>query len=328
VTVVQAPLPGAPKAPGRGAARRRQRAIAAAAERRAPGGGGGARSGGSAARLVVSSAVLTLAASLLGYAVWITFLSHLYYDRVQHDAYASFRAELAQAIAPTGPTNPANSKQLLAPGSPVAVLTIPEIGLKAVVLEGTSGSVLEGGPGHLRDTQLPGQVGFSEIMGRRAAYGGPFARLSSLSPGQLFTVTTGQGVFRYRVIDLRRAGDPIPRFSARQGWLILATADGPAFAPSGVLRVDANLISRPQPTPTMVVSAAEIGPGELALGTDSLAWVPLVLWGQGLVLAAIGLSWLAARWSRWQTWVVAVPVLSYLGLAVADQVTRLLPDLM
>jgi hypothetical protein len=152
--------------------------------------------------------------------------------------------------------------------------------------------------------------------------------LSSLSPGQIFSVTTGQGVFRYRVIDVRRAGDPVPRFTASQGWLILATADGPAFAPSGVLRVDANLISRPQPAPTMVVSGADIGPSELAMGTDSLAWVPLVLWGQGLVLMAMGLSWLAAHWSRWQTWLVAVPVLGYFGLAVADEVTRLLPNLM
>jgi len=266
--------------------------------------------------------------SLLGFAAWFTFVSHLYYDRVQHDAYASFRADLAQAIAPTGPTDPNNASKLLAPGSPVAILNIPEIGLNAVVLEGTSGEVLEGGPGHLRDTQLPGQVGLSEILARRATYGGPFARLSSLSPGQVFSVTTGQGIFRYRVLDIRRAGDPVPRFSSNQGWLILATADGPAFAPTGVVRVDANLMSKPKPAPAMVVSSADIGPSELALGADTIAWVPLVLWGQALVLAAIGLSWIAAHWNRWQTWVVAVPVLGYLGLAVADQITRLLPNLM
>jgi hypothetical protein len=95
-----------------------------------------------------------------------------------------------------------------------------------------------------------------------------------------------------------------------------------------VLRVDANLISKPQPAPAMVISAADIGPGELALGTDTVAWVQLVLWGQGLVLAAVGVSLLGSRWSRSQTWAVAVPVLSYFGLEVADQVTRLLPNLM
>jgi sortase A len=165
-------------------------------------------------------------------------------------------------------------------------------------------------------------------MGRRATYGGPFARLSSLSPGQLFSVTTGQGVSRYRVLDVRRAGDPAPPVYSGQGRLILVTADGPAYAPTGVLRVDANLISKPQQAPAMVISASEISPGEEAMGTDAVAWVPLVLWGQCLVLAAIALSWLAAQWGRWQTWIVAVPVLGYLGLAVADQVARLLPNLL
>jgi hypothetical protein len=254
--------------------------------------------------------------------------SRLYYDRVQHDDYANFRAALAQALAPTGPTDPNNSKNLLAPGSPVAVLSIPEIGLNAVVLEGTSSDVLEGGPGHLRDTQLPGQAGYSEIYGRRASYGGPFARLSSLYPGAIFTVTTGQGVTRYRVLDIRRAGDVVPPITPGVGRLVLATADGPPFAPTGVLRVDADTITAPKSAPAMVVTSAEISPSELLFGTESIAWVPLVLWGQGLVLAAAGISWLRSQWGRWQTWTVAVPVLAYFGLAVADQIARLLPNLM
>jgi LPXTG-site transpeptidase (sortase) family protein len=254
--------------------------------------------------------------------------SQLYYDRVQHDSYASFRAELGQATAPTGPTDPAHPKKLLALGAPVAVLSIPEIGLHAVVLEGTTSDVLEGGPGHLRDTQLPGQAGLSEIMGRRAAYGGPFARLSSLSPGDIFSVTTGQGVTRYRVLDVRRAGDLEPLLTPGKARLILATADGPPFAPTGVLRVDADTVSAPQPAPAMVISTADVGPSELVFGTEPIAWVSLVLWGQGLVVAAAGIGWLGSRWGRWQAWVVAVPLLGFFGLEVADQVARLLPNLM
>jgi len=283
---------------------------------------------GAAARLVVSTAALILGASLLGFAAWLAVGSRLYYDRVQYDDYANFRASLAQAIAPTGPTNPVNPKQLLTPGTPVAVLTIPQIGLNAVVLEGTSSQVLEGGPGHLRDTVLPGQAGLSEIMGRRAAYGGPFARISSLTPGSIFSVTTGQGVSRYRVLDVRRAGDPVPPFTPGGGRLVLATADGPPYASTGVLRVDANLISKPNPAPAMVVSGADIAPSEDVFGTEPLAWVPLVLWLQGLVIAAVAVSWIGSRWGRWQTWTVALPVLGYFGLAVADQVSRLLPNLM
>jgi sortase A len=305
----------------------------------APGGGAGylgtpgpsqpqARQEGAASRFVVSTAVMILGAALVGFCAWMIGGSRLYYDRVQHNAYADFRAELAQQTAPTGPTDPANPNKLLASGTTVAVLSIPAIGLTTVVREGTSGQVLEGGPGHLRDTQLPGQAGYSEIFGRRAAYGGPFARMSSLTPGAIITVVTGQGVTRYRVLDVRRAGDVVPALVPGQGRLVLATADGPPYAPTGVLRVDADTITTPKPAPAMVVAASDIGSSELLFGTESIAWVPLVLWGQGLVLAAAGISWLGSRWGRWQTWTVAVPVLGYFGLGVADQVARLLPNVM
>jgi sortase A len=315
MTVAQVPQPGAVGAPGLGTP---QPGTAVAARKR--------RAGTAVPRHVLSTAVITLGITLLGFAAWFMAGSQLYYDRVQHDDYATFRSELEQATAPTGPTNPANPKQLLPPGSPVAVLKIPEIGLSAVVLEGTTSLVLEGGPGHLRDTQLPGQVGVSEILGRRAAYGGPFARLSSISPGAIFTVITGQGVSRYKVLDVRRAGQLEPPVAAGQGRLILATADGPPFAPTGVVRVDAQLISKPQPAPAMVVTS--LAPSEQALGTEPVAWVSLVLWGQALVVAAVVMSWINARWSRWQTWIVAVPVIGFLGMVVADQVARLLPNLM
>jgi LPXTG-site transpeptidase (sortase) family protein len=319
MTVTQSPSPGAADAPGSAAQGGTSPPLQPrrTSTRRA-----------SAARLVTSTVLLTLGATLLGFAAWFGFGSRLYYDRVQHDDYASFRAELAQATAPTGPTDPANPKKLLAAGTPVAVLSIPEIGLNAVVLEGTSGGVLEGGPGLLRDTQLPGQAGLSEIFGREFSYGGPFGDLSRLSPGAIFSVTTGQGVTRYRVLDVRRAGDLDPPLTPGKGRLVLTTADGTPFAPSGVLRVDANTVTAPKATPAMVVSTADIAPSELALGTQPVESFPLVLWSQGLVVAAIAISWLGLRWGRWQTWTVAVPVLGYFGLEVADQLARLLPNLM
>ena len=317
MTVVQSPPPGPAGSPGGGDS---------GADSSQPKPRSSARRG--RARLAASTLVLSLSACLLGFAAWMTVGSRLYYDRVQHNDYASFRTELAQATAPTGPTDPADVKKLLPPGTPVAVLSIPEIGLNAVVLQGTTSDVLEGGPGHLRDTAMPGQAGVSEILGRRAAYGGPFARLSSLSPGAVFSVTTGQGVTRYRVLDVRRAGDPVPVLTSGKGRLILGTADGPPFAPTGVVWVDADTVTAPRPTPAMVISASDMSPSELAFGTETGVWLPLVLWGEGLLLAALAITWLRSHWGRWQTWTVAVPVLGYLGLGVADQVARLLPNLM
>lgn len=271
---------------------------------------------------------MILACCLLGFGLWLAFLSGLRYDHAQHNAYANFRVELAEATAPTGPTDPANPQQLLASGAPVAVLSIPAIGVNAVVFQGTSPQILENGPGHLRDSQLPGQPGVSVIFGRLTAFGGPFGKLGTLSPGDPISVITGQGVATYKVLDLRRGGDPAPAPpAAGAGRLILVTADGTPFAPTGVLRVDADLTSAPFSAPTMILGAANLSPGENVLGTDAIAWVPIVLWGQGLLAMATATGWLWRRWGSWQTWIVAFPVLAFFGINVANEVARLLPNL-
>ncbi len=281
------------------------------------------------ARQVAGTTVIILSVVLLGFGLWLAFFSKLHYDRAQHTAYADFRYELANAIAPTGPTDPNATPDpnkppvLLAPGSAVAVLAIPAIGLNAVVFQGTSPQVTEA------VTPMPGQPGISVIMGRSTAFGGPFSRLATLAPGDAITTTTGQGVATYTVLDLRRAGDPAPPPpDAGAGRLILATADGQPFAPAGVLWVDANLTSKPFQEPAMILTQANLSPGENVLGTDSLAWVPIVLWGQILLAAATVAGWLWRRWGTWQTWIVALPVLGYLGVNVANEVARLLPNMM
>ena len=329
MTSVSAPAPEVPSAPDPGVEPAGQSSPSPqASQRRRP------VSTGALVRRGIGSAILILAACLLGFVAWLAFLSKLHYERAQHSAYDALRIALAQGTAPVGPTQVVNPNQNNSPselvplGTPVALLSIPRMGLRAVVLQGTTGSVLENGPGHLRDTQMPGQVGISVIMGRRAAYGGPFSKLSMLNPGDPITVVTGQTVAQFTVLDLRRGGDPSPPPPATgQSRLILVTADGAPFAPSGMLYVDADLTSKPQPAPPMVLSAADLAPSENAMGTETQAWLPIVLWGQLLLLVTLALSWLWIRWGKWQTWVIALPVLGYLVLSVADEVTRLLPNL-
>jgi sortase A len=268
-----------------------------------------------------------LAVLLLGLVANLALLSQLRYERTQQVAYADFRAELANATAPVSQRGV--DGQLLEPGTAVAVLEIPAVGLRSVVFEGTSADVLMSGPGHRRDTVLPGQIGTSVIMGRQAAYGGPFGALWRLEAGDLITVTTGQGHNSFRVIGVRRPGDPVPLpAEVASGRLTLVTADGTRFLPTDLLRVDAELITPVQQTPARVFGARSLPPAEQALATDRQAWTPLVFWGQGLLLAALAVTWLRARWDRWQAWIVGVPVLIALGIPVADQVARLLPNLL
>ncbi|WP_351236205.1 sortase [Streptomyces sp. NPDC002133] len=273
------------------------------------------------------TALSILAALLLGFVVDAGLVGQLRHARDQQVDYADFRNALANGTAPVGRSEGGGTAA--APGDPVALLEIPALGLREVVGEGTTAEDLGRGPGHRRDTPLPGQAGVSVVMGRQAAYGGPFGRLGELSTGDRFTVTTGQGKHTYRVIGPRRAGDPQPPAPAEGGGrLTLITADGTPFMPRGILRLDADLVSDVQPTPAPALPPGALPEDETAMATQQAAWLPLVLWGQCLVLAAAGLAWAHARWGRPHTWVVGVPLLGALGLAVADQAVLLLPNLL
>ena len=275
----------------------------------------------------LGASLLILAITALGFVAWVGLFSTLHYDKAQLNAYDALRLELANGTAANGPTVPSHPAQLLPMGAPVAVLSIPAIGLRTVILQGTTSSVLEDGPGHLRDTVMPGQAGISVILGRHTAYGGPFGGLASLVPGDPITVVTGQAVNTYKVIDLRRAGDPLPPALANgAGRMTLVTADGAPLEPSGILYVDAGETSKPQPSPGVVLSQY-LSSTENAMTTETQAWLPIVLWGQLLVLVAFALSWLWTAWGKWQTWVIAVPAIGFLVLVIADQAARLLPNL-
>src|SRR5262249_3890372 len=113
----------------------------------------------------------------------------------------------------------------------------------------------------------------------RAGYSGPFGEISTLSVGDEIRVVTGQGAHGYRVTGVRRAGSPQPtELSKGEGRLTLVTADGPAFLPSDVLRVDAQLTTPAFPSagapPAMAVRDAE-----QPMASDGSAIVPLVAWG-------------------------------------------------
>ncbi|WP_433530886.1 sortase domain-containing protein [Micromonospora sp. CA-263727] len=286
---------------------------------------------------VPGTALSILAVLALGMVLHLTVVSQLQYQRNQQTAFADFRSELAQGTAPVSQyridyrEDPEGREMLVAPGSPVALLHIPRIGLDAVVFEGTSADVLRSGPGHRRDSVLPGQRGTSVIMGRRAAYGGPFRDLELLMPGDVIRVTTGQSENRheYVVTGIRHPGDPVPDPPAADGGrLTLITALGTEFMPTDVMWVDADLASDVQPTPARRFTAAALPPAELAMGTDPDAWTPVMLWAQALLFTVLAVTYLRNRWGGWQAWIAGGPLLAALGCAACDQAVRLLPNLL
>lgn len=237
--------------------------------------------------------------------------------------YSDLRESLAEGTAPTGGA--------IDPGTPVALLTVPRIKMNEVVVEGTAAEDLRSGPGHRRDTPLPGQAGTSVVFGRTVMFGGPFLQIRSLAQGDVITVTTGQGTFNYAVDDVRREGDPLPDPVAAGGARItLISAEGVSWrdgwAPDRMLYVDATMQGKPAADPggrPTIIPAQE-----KAMASDQSAWTPLVLWLQVLAVGAFGAAWALARWGTAQAWLTFVPVILVGLWGSCDSFLQLLPNVM
>lgn len=268
--------------------------------------------------------VLILSLTLL---VQLSVVSAAQHSAAQQRAFDDFRGKLATGTAPIGPTDA--DGHLLLIGTSVAYLEIPSIGVHQVIGEGTTPGALFNGPGHRRDTPLPGQIGTSVVLGRRAAFGGPFADIDGLSKGDKITVTTGQGIFHFQVLGVRHEGDPNPASpdtgSAR---LVLATAAGTPFLPNAVVFVDADLDGDAVVGPARLFGASSLPAEErLMAGDTHTLWV-LAFWLQAMLVLSIGGVWAWHRWGRARAWVVFLPPLMLVGLLVCGEAARLLPNLL
>lgn len=263
---------------------------------------------------------------LLAFFCQAAVFSVLQYQRAQILDRGLLRTALAKAEAPVGQLDVHSRPVAL--GTPVALLSIPAIGVDQTVLEGTTAAVLRSGPGLRRDSVMPGQAGTSVIMGRQATYGGPFGKLGQLRPGDTIRVTTGQGVAVYKVYGVRRGGEAQPTTASGVGVLQLVTGDGLAYAPSGVLQVDAALVSSVRSGSTRVMATAMLPSSERAMGSDPTGWLLAGMLTVFLVEAVAGLAWAWVHWGRRSTWVVAVPVVVFLLAAITDTILGALPNLL
>ncbi|MWB97883.1 sortase [Agromyces seonyuensis] len=273
-------------------------------------------------------ALLALIAALaLSFGAYLFLFSHLQHFAAQQRLADSYRVQLADGTAPVSEGD--FEDVLLEDGDPVGIIDIPQLGVHEVISEGTSAPVLAGGPGHLRSTVLPGQAGVSILMGRAAAYGGPFSRIQELAPGDRFTVRTGQGEIEFETIGLRYAGDATPPAPVRgESRLILQTARGMPYAPTGIAYVDARSVEDALPAGARQTTTLSLAPEDKALATDTTTVWALVFALQFLIVAEIAAVWAFRRIGAQRTWIVFVPVLLIGGLFAADQVVRLLPNLL
>ena len=108
----------------------------------------------------------------------------------------------------------------------------------------------------------------------------------------------------------------------------LVTARGPAFIPSGIAYVDAQLVTLAQPAGARQTSYIGLPPEDLAMATDTSTVWALIFALQFLIVVEIGAVWAYRRVGAQKTWVVFVPLTVLAVLFTANQVTILLPNLL
>jgi sortase A len=85
------------------------------------------------------------------------------------------------------------------PGDAIGKIVMPTIDESAYLVEGTDTDDLRKGPGHYRDSPLPGERGTVGIAGHRTTHGAPFRNVDDLDRGDPIKLEMPFGTFIYRV---------------------------------------------------------------------------------------------------------------------------------
>jgi sortase A len=271
------------------------------------------------------SILMTVAVITAGMGLFVAAFAAYLFGFTSLEAFHS-QHRLAVQLVPLGTAGLAALNGRTPPaGQAVAILSIPTIGIRQVVVEGTSSKDLESGPGLLIGSAPPGTAGDVVIAGRRTTFGSTFARLDTLQKGDLVAVTGALGKFNY-VVTAKRVvspGSPLPAGPTTAGRLTLVTSN-PAVLAKSLLIVTADLLGKP--VAAVPLKSAGLPSAQFGLAGDDAAALPAILWGLALV-GVLLFAWYVLRRSR-KTWLVyglAAPIVIATALLCFANVAALLP---
>lgn len=109
-------------------------------------------------------------------------------------------------------------------GDAIGRIRLPSLDRSYYLVEGTRKGDLRKGPGHYRDTPLPGEPGTVGIAGHRTTHGAPFRHIDSLERGDRVVVEMSDAAYVYRVERTRivRPSDVWVKRAVRHDRLILS----------------------------------------------------------------------------------------------------------
>jgi sortase A len=132
--------------------------------------------------------LFAVATAILGYCALVAVDARVFQRRESQ----SLQRMLDGAAAPLS--------QAVSPRGLIGRLEIPRLGLSVILMEGDDAKTLRRAVGHIPGTPLPGQPGNAALSGHRDTF---FRPLRNIREDDIISVTTVQGVFRYRVVVTR-----------------------------------------------------------------------------------------------------------------------------
>jgi sortase A len=297
---------------------------------------------------IVVCVLVVIATFLVAVGAVVYGLGSLVHARDQRALMTTARADISAAAIEAKALDHVNlPTQPPVPGAPVGVVAIPALGINQAVVEGVGSSQTVSGPGHVPGTAGLGQPGNTAVVGRNAAYGGPFGHLDQLKPGDRVLTATieGQSIYVVRHVARVTLGSvtaPVGSTAAsstatsstpsvtlntlyrptKDNRITLVTSASVApWNSKQVVEVTAVMRGKPyQPTPQEARS-----PGQEGNTGDSSAWGELILSLQALVVVAVGGLFLYRRCTVRSAYLLSTAPLVACTVFAAEAVSRLLP---
>lgn len=136
-------------------------------------------------------------------------LAHAYDRRVRRFRPTPLRATPVRGHGPTRPSIQAEQRAILREarayregsheGDPLGRIHVPRLALNMIVVNGTSESSLERGPGRDLQTSMPGENHLVYIAGHRTTFLAPFSHIDALRRGDRITLELPYATFVYAV---------------------------------------------------------------------------------------------------------------------------------
>ncbi|MGB8474763.1 MAG: class D sortase [Candidatus Acidiferrum sp.] len=124
---------------------------------------------------------LTIGILALAYTGYVVVYAHTY-QTIEQSKFENAR--------------PREVPHLLVQGGVIGEIQVPRLGLKAIVVQGDSHTLLQRAVGHIPETALPGELGNVALAGHRDTF---FRPLRHIRVGDAIAFKTHDGSFHYQV---------------------------------------------------------------------------------------------------------------------------------